>query len=192
MNPKNQRQGPDGKDQSQALYHEGARAWTAPFVMAGVNTRIVRRSNALLGYPYGREFRYSEATLCSGRIRATLMSWGLKLFVIASAIPFTRNLVVKRLLPKPGEGPSRDERENGYFNLLLFGHLADGTVLRLRIKGDRDPGYGSTSKMLAESAVCLAKDALDVGGGCWTPASALGHRLRTRLESNAGLSFELE
>jgi short subunit dehydrogenase-like uncharacterized protein len=192
LNPENERNGPDGRDQSKAVFNKEARAWTAPFVMAGVNTRVVRRSNALLGYPYGKDFRYGEATLSSGRMKATLMSWGLKLFVLASAIPLTRKMIIKRILPKPGEGPSRDERENGYFNLLLIGKLENGSIVRLRIKGDRDPGYGSTSKMLAESAICLAKDKLTVNGGCWTPASALGDLLRERLESNAGLSFELE
>ena len=196
LNPEGDRTGPDGRDQDKPIHNDDIPSWTAPFVMAGVNTRVVRRSNALLGYRYGNDFRYHEATLSGagfgGRMKSLLMSWGLKMFVIASAIPFTRNTIVRKLLPKPGQGPSREERENGYFNLLLLGKMPDGKLMRLRIKGDRDPGYGSTSKMLAESAICLAKDKLTVDGGCWTPASAMGTVLRSRLTSNAGLSFELE
>ncbi|MCZ6774188.1 MAG: saccharopine dehydrogenase, partial [Proteobacteria bacterium] len=83
------------------------------------------------------------------------------------------------------------QRETGFFNLRQFGHLPDGTVLKARITGDRDPGYGSTSKMLSECAVCLAKDDLDTGGGIWTPAAAMGELLLQRLQTNAGLSFKL-
>jgi short subunit dehydrogenase-like uncharacterized protein len=196
LNPERERAGPDRGDQDAPVFNDEIQSWTAPFVMARVNTRVVRRSNALLDYRYGREFRYHEATISGpglkGHIRSFLQSLGLKLFVVASAIPFTRNTVLRRLLPKPGEGPSKTERENGYFNMLLLGRTASGKPVRLRIKGDRDPGYGSTSKMLAESAVCLAKDTLSVGGGCWTPASAMGGLLRDRLTSNAGLSFDPE
>ena len=99
---------------------------------------------------------------------------------------------MQKLLPSPGEGPSKHERENGYFNLLLIGKLADGSLVRVRVKGDRDPGYGSTSKMLSESAICLALDESSVGGGCWTPVTAMGESLFRRLTTNAGLSFELE
>jgi len=196
LNPAGERQGPDRGDQQGARFNEDAGVWTAPFVMGTVNTRVVRRSNALLGYPYGNNFRYSETTIVGrgfgAHIRSVLMSWGLKLFMIASAIPFTKKTIVQRLIPKPGEGPSRTERENGYYNLLMLGRMADGELMRLRIKGDRDPGYGSTSKMLAESAVCLARDKLVSGGGCWTPASAMGDALLARMTANAGLSFELE
>ncbi len=196
LNPDGEREGPDKRDQSGARFDKDAGVWTSPFVMAGVNTRVVRRSNALLGYPYGRRFRYSEATIVGpgivGRARAVLQSWGLKLFVVAAAIPLTRKLIVQRLLPAPGEGPSKEQRESGFFNLLILGTRTNGSLMRLRVKGDRDPGYGSTSKMLAESAVCLATDELNVGGGCWTPASAMGSQLLKRLRANAGLSFELE
>lgn len=196
LNPDGERQGPDGRDQTGARYNKDAGAWTAPFVMAAVNTRVVRRSHALLGYPYGRNFRYSEATMTGkgpgGSLRARLMSFGIGAFMLASSIDFTRRWIVEKLIPAPGEGPSRTERENGYFNLLLLGKTGNGDLLRLRVKGDRDPGYGSTSKMLAESAVCLASDARTVGGGFWTPAAALGVPLRDRLEQNAGLSFTPE
>jgi len=196
LNPKGEREGPDARDQRGTVYNADAKVWTAPFVMAGVNTRVVRRSHALGDFPYGRDFRYHEATISGpgvgGRLKAMLMSAGLTLFMIASAIRFTRRTIVQKMLPKPGEGPSRHERENGYFNLLLIGKLPDGELMRVRIKGDRDPGYGSTSKMLAESAVCLALDEATVGGGFWTPSTAMGAMLLRRLTDSAGLSFEIE
>jgi short subunit dehydrogenase-like uncharacterized protein len=196
LNPDGERHGPDGGDQASARFDEETGLWTGPFVMASVNTRVVRRSNALLGYPYGREFRYREATITGkglrGRLKAVLMSLGLKLFVLAAAIPLTRNSIVRKLIPAPGEGPSRQQRENGFFKLLLIGRTCDGTTMRLRVTGDRDPGYGSTSKMLAEAAVSLATNESPAAGGCWTPASALGDALYRRLTARAGLTFELE
>lgn len=196
LNPEGQRDGPERRDPTGAQFNVDAGTWTAPFVMASVNTRVVRRTNALLGYPYGRDFLYSEATMggkgVRGRWRSSWMSAGLRVFVIASSIPFTRRWIVEKLAPKPGDGPTRQQRESGYFNLLLIGKASDGDTMRVRVKGDRDPGYGSTSKMIAETAVCLAKDELETGGGFWTPASALGTVLLERLIANAGLSFELE
>jgi len=196
LNPAGQRNGPDGSDQNGARFDKLARVWTAPFVMARVNTRVVRRTNALLDYTYGDDFRYSEATITGngirGRLKAILGGWLLGAFVLASAFEFTRENIVRRFLPAPGEGPSREQRENGFFNLLLIGLTADGSQLRLRVKGDRDPGYGSTSKMLAESAISLAIGDCHRDGGFWTPASAMGDRLRARLEAHAGLSFEFE
>jgi short subunit dehydrogenase-like uncharacterized protein len=192
LNPDGERSGPDGRDQGGARYDELADLWTAPFVMATVNTRVVRRTNALGAYPYTRDFRYRESTIAGGRLRAMLMGFGLKLFVFAAAIPLTRKLVVKRLLPEPGEGPSREQRENGFFNLLMIGRTAAGDEVRLRVKGDRDPGYGSTSKMLAESAICLARGESDAAGGCWTPAAAMGDPLLRRLSDNAGVTFDPE
>ena len=121
-----------------------------------------------------------------------MMGFGLRLFMIAAAIPLTRKLIIKRMLPAPGEGPTREQRENGFFNLLMIGRTADGDEVRLRIKGDRDPGYGSTSKMLAESAICLARGESDAAGGCWTPAAAMGAPLLRRLSDNAGVTFDPE
>ena len=196
LNPEGERKGADTSDQRGPSHNADADVWTAPFIMSGVNTRVVRRSHALSGFLYGRNFRYQEATItgagAGGRIRAMLFSAGLTLFMIASAIRFTRQHVLQKLLPGPGEGPSRQDRENGYFNLLLVGRLPNGDMMRMRIKGDRDPGYGSTSKMLAESALCLAIDRPLTGGGFWTPSTALGASLMNRLTENAGLSFELE
>ena len=196
LNPEGEREGPDGREQRGARFDDLASLWTAPFVMASVNTRVVRRSNALQGYPYGKDFRYRESTITGrgikGRLRAMLMSWGLGAFIVGAAIPFTRKLIVKRIIPSPGEGPSRAQRENGFFNLVMYGRMNDGDVLKIRITGDRDPGYGSTSKMISESAVCLALGEVDAAGGCWTPASAMGDALLSRLTANAGLTFDPE
>ncbi len=148
------------------------------------------------GYAYGRDFRYREASIAGkgvgGRIKATLMGLGLSIFIVMAAIPFTRRHLLQRFSPKPGEGPSASERANGFFKLLMVGRLPDGTLLSQTVTGDRDPGYGSTSKMLAESAVCLAKDKLNDSAGCLTPSIAMGDALLDRLQQNAGLTVELE
>ena len=195
LNPPGERQGPDGADQQDVRFDDDVKSWTAPFVMAGINTRIVRRSNALAGYPYSRGFRYREATLTGpgtgGRIKGAMLAAALGALVMGISAKPTRALLHKFVLPKPGEGPSREQQKSGFFSLMQIGKLADGTVLRTRIAGDRDPGYGSTSKMLAESAVCLAKDKLQTNGGVWTPASAMGAPLLKRLRQNAGLTFEV-
>jgi short subunit dehydrogenase-like uncharacterized protein len=103
----------------------------------------------------------------------------------------SRKLLQKFVLPEPGEGPDPEMQKKGFFNLMQIGVLADGTILKSRITGDQDPGYGSTSKMLSECAVCLAKDDLTIGGGIWTPASAMAGPLLNRLTENAGLTFEI-
>ena len=195
LNPADERSGPDGRDQQNARYDTTAKAWTAPFVMAGINTKVVRRSHALLGYPYGREFRYHEAILTGdgfgGRLKANMVMIGLGAFIFLASFGFTRGLLERFVLPKPGDGPDKNQRETGFFDLRQFGRLPDGTVLKARIKGDRDPGYGSTSKMLSECAICLAQDDLDTAGGILTPAAAMGDALLQRLQENAGLSFEI-
>jgi short subunit dehydrogenase-like uncharacterized protein len=99
-----------------------------------------------------------------------------------------------RALPAPGEGPSRDQRENGYFDLRLHAAPPAGasTALVARVTGDRDPGYGSTSKMLGQAALCLAAGEASVGGGFWTPAAAMRDALIERLQKHAGLTFDIE
>lgn len=195
LNPPGERSGPDRRDQTGVLYDEQAGTWTAPFIMAGINTKIVRRSNALTGYPWGRDFQYSEAVMTgpgvTGWSKAAMMTGGLGAFMFANAHQLSRKFVVNRLVPKPGEGPTHTERENGFFRLIFFGTLADGKLVRASVTGDRDPGYGSTSKMLSESAICQALDALPVRGGFWTPVSAMGEALFKRLTEKAGIKFEL-
>jgi short subunit dehydrogenase-like uncharacterized protein len=197
LNPEGERAGPDGRDSTTPAWDADFREWTAPFVMAGINTKVVRRTNALLGFPYGKEFRYDEAMLTGGGpagwLKAAGVTAGLGVVMAAGAVgPLRRAL--GRFLPDPGEGPSEAAREAGYFDLRLFGAHPDDRRrdLRARITGDRDPGYGSTARMLGESAVCLARDALTVGGGFWTPAAAMGGPLLERLQSHAGLRFSIE
>ena len=194
LNPEGERRGPDRGDQHGIAWFEEAGVWTAPFVMASINTRIVRRTNALLDFRYGRDFRYREATATGGGIagccKAAVMTASLAAFMFACGSDFLRANVVRRLVPAPSEGPSREQRESGFFDMRLFGMTATGDRLRVRVRGDRDPGYGSTSKMLSESAMCLAFDEQVGGGGFFTPASAMAKPLLARLTSRAGLEFE--
>ena len=195
LNPDGERQGPDQRDQQKVLYRDDVNSWTAPFIMAGVNTKVVRRSHALAGYPYGRNFRYAEAVMTgdgfTGWLKGWLMTLALGGLVLGASYQPTRKLLQKFVLPKPGEGPDRELQQNGFFNLMQIGVLPDETVLWGRITGDQDPGYGSTSKMLSECAVCLAQDDLDAGGGIWTPAAVMAKPLSERLQRNAGITFAL-
>jgi len=195
LNPEGSRDGPDSGDQRGIRFSADGRTWTAPFVMASVNTRVVRRSHALLGYPWGHDFRYDEAirtgSSAAGWIRAAMITAGLTGLVAAASFTWSRGFLQRFVLPKPGTGPDRAAREAGFFKLEQIGRLADGTQLRTRISGDRDPGYGSTSKMLAECAACLALDKLSSEGGVLTPVAAMAEPLLDRLQRNAGLSFEM-
>ncbi len=197
INPKDQRSGPDAAERLGPSHDPDFGQWVAPFVMASINTKVVRRSNALLDHLYGRDFRYDEAVLMGsgplGLAKAAGVSAGTAAGMGAMAIRPLRRLIGKRL-PQPGEGPDAKTRESGHFDILLFGRHASDPArnLRGRVTGDRDPGYGSTSKMLGESALCLALDELASPGGCSTPAAAMGEALLTRLQKSAGLRFELE
>jgi short subunit dehydrogenase-like uncharacterized protein len=195
LNPDSERRGPDRGDQRGIHFDADAGTWTAPFIMASVNTRVVRRSHALLGHPWGPDFRYHEAIRTGrgmgGWTRAAMITAGLGGLVGLASFSGSRSLLERFVLPKPGTGPDAEAREKGFFNLEHIGQLADGGRIRSRITGDRDPGYGSTSKMLAESAVCLAHDDLDSGGGVLTPAAAMAAPLIQRLTTNAGLSFQI-
>jgi short subunit dehydrogenase-like uncharacterized protein len=172
-------------------------SWVAPFVMSGINTRIVLRTNALSEGAYGAAFAYDEAVLTGdglkGRLAGTATSVGIVGFMLAAAMPASRVLLEKWLLPKPGEGPTPEAQRNGFFDLRFLGITADGHRLRAKVTGDRDPGYGSTGKMLGQAAVCLAQDVDKAAkpGGFWTPAAIFGDRLISRLSTRSGLSFEL-
>jgi short subunit dehydrogenase-like uncharacterized protein len=196
LNPEGEREGPDQRDQQKLVYRNDAKTWTAPFVMAGVNTKVVRRSHALAGYPYGKDFRYDESVMTGrgfgGWLKGTLMVLSLGALVFFASYTPTRNFLQRFVLAKPGEGPDRELQQSGFFNLLQIGVLPGGTLVHGKITGDQDPGYGSTSKMLSECAVCLAKDDLDAGGGVWTPAAVMARPLLLRLRENAGLEFELK
>lgn len=176
-------------------FDENENSWFAPFVMAAINTRVVHRSNALKACAYSADFSYSEAMLTGsgngGKRRAKGLYYGLGAFMLGTAIPPTRWLMQRFMLPKPGEGPSPKEQLEGHFECRFTGITADGNKTRCRVTGDRDPGYGSTAKMLGQAAACLAKD-LDANqaGGFWTPASLMGDKLIDRLQQHAGLQFE--
>ena len=185
------------KNISKPEYDDDHKRWLAPFVMAVINTRIVHRTNQLLSYEYGREFKYDEAMWMQDGVKGKLMSYGLSagLLGFASAMMFkpSRELLSKHVLPKSGSGPSKSEQENGFFDIRFFGTTTKQDTISTKVTGDRDPGYGSTSRMLAQSALCLAQDVSQdaVAGGFWTPATAMGDKLIQRLEEHAGLSFEI-
>ena len=160
----------------------GEGVWVAPFVMAAINTRNVHRSNFLLKHAYGQDFVYDEMLITGP---------GAKGEAMASAVAGDKSLGSDQG-PQPGEGPSREERETGFYDVLFLGQDAEGNTLRVGVKGDRDPGYGSTSKMITEAAVCLLQDATATPGGIWTTAPALGDPLIARLQAHAGLSFTVE
>ncbi len=180
-----------------AEYDSDFKAWVAPFVMSAINTRVVHRTNALLHDAYGPEFRYDEAVLTGrgwrGRLTATMMSTGLGAFMVAGSIGTVRALLEKYVLPAPGQGPSPEAQLKGGFDLRFHGRTQPGDVLRTRVTGDRDPGYGSTAKMLGQAAACLAGDHARkrVAGGFWTPATAFGDRIVDRLQAHSGLTFEV-
>lgn len=170
-------------------------SWVAPFVMAPTNSAVVLRSHALLGRPWGREFTYGETMMTGGGITGGAAAWGMTagLAAFAGAASFgpTRKLLGK-VIPKPGSGPSEAKQQAGYFDLRFVGRTASGQEIRTKVTGDADPGYGSTAKMLGESAVAfLDLDASQVGGGFWTPASAFGDALIERLEAHAGVRFDV-
>ncbi len=175
-------------------YDDDANAWIAPFVMAAINERVVQRSNALLHYH--ENFRYNEALLTGkgplGYLGSAAMTAAIGGFMLAAAVsPLQR--VIKRFLPKPGEGPSPEAQRNGYFVHDVYGHTDSGDTLTVRVSGDRDPGYGSTAKMISQAGVALAQaiGKMDKPGGFYTPAAMFGAELIQRLQDFSGLKFEV-
>lgn len=170
--------------------------WTAPFVMAAINTRVVHRTNALSGCAYGADFRYDEAVLTGpgwrGRSVATGMVTGLAALALAGVAPPTRWLL-QRLLPAPGEGPSPEAQRQGFFDLTFAGPTPDGGILRATVSADRDPGYGATARMFGQAAACLATGITrpNLAGGFWTPATAFDEHFVQRLRERAGMGFTL-
>jgi short subunit dehydrogenase-like uncharacterized protein len=175
--------GPKQPPGNKPVHDDDLGMWAAPFVMSTINTRNVHRSNLLMGFPYGRDFVYDEMMLAGS---------GEKGEAMARAIVAANAEMGGPGGPQPGEGPSKHERETGFYDVLFVGLAADGRQVRVAVRGDRDPGYGSTSKMIAECAICLERDMPDLAGGIWTPGAAMGDRLIKRLVDNAGLTFEVE
>ncbi len=194
--PVDLRSGPRQRDVNRPTRDQASGQWVAPFVMAAVNTRVVHRSHALLGRPWGPGFTYDEAMLMGtgplGAAKAGGLSAGMAAGVGLVALGPTRRALSRWVLPKPGQGPSPEAQRKGSFDLRFFGTTADGRTLRTRVTGDRDPGYSGTARMLAEAAVGLVQlDPAEVGGGFWTPATAFGDRLVERLEAHAGIRFDV-
>ena len=190
LNPIDKQNGPDKADLQSIIFDKVSNSWIAPFVMAGINTKIVRRSHALIDFKYGSDFSYDEATLSGKGVLGQVKGY-LSLIPIFLATrkkgSFIKN-IVDYVLPKSGEGPSEKIRISGYYNLRFY-LTQQNKIYLSKVIGDMDPGYGSTSKMLAESAVCLALDKTPKTYGILTPSVALGDPLLKRLQENAGLTF---
>ena len=174
-------EGPEQPGGMVPKYESDLGKWAAPFVMAPINTKNVHRTNFLRGHPWGEDFRYDEMVLTSpgeaGKAAANAAAEMMK-------NPFGAKP------PKPGEGPTPEERENGYYDVLLIGETASGESLRYAVKGKYDPGYGSTSRMIGETGIALLES--DAPGGIGTPGSILGEALVARLREHAALTFEVE
>ncbi len=191
LNPVGEQKGNDKRDLSSVVYDSEIKSWIAPFLMAGINTRIVRRSNALSKYKYGKGFKYDESIMTGqgikGRLNGIMLS--IPLIFLAAKPGSLLNKISSFFVPKPGDGPNKKERESGYFSSRFFVFDEESNASVFKVTGDRDPGYGSTSKMLAESAVCIAKDNLEDKFGVLTPSYAMGDHILNRLISKAGLTF---
>lgn len=184
-----------------SAFSELHQSWWAPFVMAAINERVVHRSNSCLENAYGTAFEYTEGMLMGkgskGKRRSFMTAMGLGLFMVAVAISPFRALLQKFALPKPGEGPSPAEQLAGFFDMRFVGKHSNGEQLQVQVKGDRDPGYGSTAKMLGQAALCLAFDHRNEGGktgrlgGFWTPASMFDERYIQRLREHAGVEINV-
>ena len=173
-------EGPTQLDDSKVLLDEKLNMWVAPFVMAPINTKNIHRSNALLGHEYGEDFCYDEMMIAGE---------GEEGKQIADAMT-SANPMGGEDVPQPGEGPSQESREQGNYDVQFFADVDEGCI-EARVTGDMDPGYGSTSKMITESAMCLIYDCNDLSGGIYTPAPAMGNKLIKRLIEKAGLTFDI-
>jgi short subunit dehydrogenase-like uncharacterized protein len=171
--------GPPQPPGQTAEFDKDLGVWVAPFMMAAINTRNVHRANFLLGHPWGADFTYDEMTITEPPKEGE-----------APAAPgFSGGFEGG---PQPGEGPTPEERAAGHYDILIVGIAEDARQVRVSVSGTEDPGYASTSKMLAECAVCLAKDDVAAPGGMWVPGAAMGDKLVRRLEQNAGIAFRVE
>ena len=185
------------QDQIKVTYDNEFKSWVGPFVMATINTRVVLRSNAIRESSYAEQFRYDEGFLTGdgrkGQKRAKQLERFLKISIGLLSIPLVRLFLTRFVLPKPGDGPSLDEQISGFYDFRFLGRTQHGDEIKVKVTGDRDPGYGSTAKMLAQAGISLVKDVdkQEVPGGFWTPATAFNEDYTNRLITNAGLSFEV-
>ena len=188
--------GPAQPDGDSAALDEPTQSWAGPFVMATINTKNVHRTNALRGHPWGTGFLYDEKLMtgrgAKGEWAARLLAGGARVQNALLGFAPTRTLLGRFALPQPGDGPGPAARARGRYDLRFDGQTADGRRLAAQVTGDRDPGYGSTSKMISEAALCLLQDVdrSATPGGVWTAGSAMGLALVRRLQAHAGLRFE--
>ena len=190
--------GPPQPDDHTAAWDDLAQSWTGPFVMAPINTKNVHRTHALRGHPWGRDFTYSERMLtgtgATGKRRAKALARTARLQDWLLRLAPARALIRRFVLPQPGQGPGKAQRDSGRYEVVFVGQTARGQTLRATVRGDRDPGYGSTCKLISESALCLLQD-VDrsmTPGGVWTPGAAMGLTLVRRLQERAGLEFAVD
>ena len=172
-------EGPEQPVDNKPMLDEKLDTWVAPFFMAPINSKNIHRSNALMNHMYGKDFCYNEMWI---------MGPGEEGKAAADAVSSSNPLSDA---PEPGEGPSRESRENGNYDVLFCGDINEESI-HVSVAGDMDPGYGSTSKMIVESAICLVKECNDLSGGIYTPAPSMGTKLIKRLQDNAGLTFKIE
>jgi short subunit dehydrogenase-like uncharacterized protein len=173
-------EGPAQPAGNKPQYDASIGSWATSFVMAPINTKNVHRTNALLGQAFGADFVYDEMMLTGPGEQGEAMAK----HVASTPMMGGDND------PKPGEGPSKEERDTGFYDVLFIAEYPDGRTAKLSVKGDRDPGYGSTSKMISETAIALSEN--QGAGGVTTPGAALGETLVDRLQKYAGLSFAVE
>lgn len=192
--PAHLRTGPDQPNVTIPQRDELSGEWVAPFVMAAINTKVVHRSHALLDRPWGQSFQYDEAMLMGkgpiGAAKAAAVAGAMGGFMGAAVVAPVRGVLSRFVLPKPGSGPSLESQTNGYFDLRFFGETASGKRITVNVTGDRDPGYGSTAKMMVAAALTLLHvDRRTTPGGFWTPSTAMGAKLHEALVRDAGLTF---
>ena len=173
--------GPEQPTGAAPQYDEELNRWSAPFVMAAINTKNIHRSNFLMGHQYGEDFRYDEMLFTGDGEQGK-----------AAAEYVAKDDSIGKSDLQPGDGPTKEERENGNYDAIFAGQNCEGELMISSVQGDRDPGYGSTSKMLAEAAICLLENPTLATGGLWTPAAAMGQALIDRLQAHAGLTFQIE
>ena len=173
--------GPEQPHGAKPIYEDDLSSWSAPFIMASINTKNIHRSNHLLDHAYGADFVYDEMMFTGDGERGEAAAKQ-----VASMNAFGDNP------PKPGEGPGLEERESGFYDVLFVGETREGQVIRVGVSGKRDPGYGSTSRMIAECALTCTREGLDTPGGIYTPAPAFGDALIKRLETAGVMRFRVE
>ena len=166
--------------------------WTTPFIMAGCNTKVVRRSHALLGKPWGEDFSYAEAMGTGRGFKGWFRGQVFRLFlgglVTTMAVRWMRKIAVGRFLPRPGDGPTERQRIEGGFSAHIVGRRGSETI-QLDVIGQGDPGYLATSRMLSQTALSLCKDELPETYGVLTPGGCMGDALLERLPK-VGVAFE--